>query len=60
MDDPGKQKLDRKLASSEEGYEVRHFAEMYDLEMAEAAAIVKRLGPSRRTLDNYMAHRGTR
>ena len=60
MDDPDKQKLDRKLAPSEESYEVRHFAEKYDLEMPEAAAIIKRVGPSRRTLDSFMAQRGTR
>ena len=58
MDNPDKQKLDRKLVSSEQDYEVRSFAERYDLDMAEAAAIIKRVGPSRRKLDSYMVQRG--
>ena len=58
MDDPDKQKLDRKLASSEQDYEVQSFAEKYDLDVAEAAAIIKRVGPSRRKLDSYMVQRG--
>jgi hypothetical protein len=59
MDDPDKQKLGRKPASSEQDYEVQSFAEKYDLEVAEAAAIIKRVGQSRRRLDSYMAQRGT-
>ena len=60
MDDPKKQKLDRKLVSGDQDYEVRSFAEKYDLDMAEAATIIKRVGASRRKLDSYMAQRGTR
>jgi hypothetical protein len=60
MDDPDKQKLDRKLAPGEQDYEVQSFAEKYDLDLAEAAVIIKRVGPSRRKLDSYMAQRGTR
>jgi hypothetical protein len=60
MDDPKKQKLDRKLVSGEQDYEIRAFAEKYDLDMAEAATIIRRVGASRRRLDSYMAQRGPR
>ena len=56
-DDKSKVKEDRKLVSSEEGYEVSVFARKYDLDAGEASTIIKRHGPSRKKLDEYMAKR---
>jgi hypothetical protein len=56
-DDKTKIKEDRKLAASEEVYEVAAFARKYGLPPSEAATIIKRYGPSRRKLDSHMASR---
>ncbi len=56
-DDKSKVKEDRKLAASEETYEVAAFAKKHGLPPSEAATIIKRFGPSRRKLDAHMASR---
>ena len=56
-DDPKKQKLDRKLVSAKEGYEVREFAAKFGIPPTEAELIIKRYGPSRKKLEAYMASR---
>jgi hypothetical protein len=56
-DDKSKVKEDRKLVSSTETYEVAAFAKKYGVPPSEAATIIKRYGPSRKKLDNYMAGR---
>lgn len=55
-DDPMKTKEDRKLISSQE-YEIEEFAHKYDLMRGEAAAMIKRYGPSRSKLDAIIAQR---
>ncbi|MER9502013.1 DUF3606 domain-containing protein [Mesorhizobium sp. M0587] len=57
-DDKSKIKQDRKLVSSEDTYEVAAFARKYGIPQSEAQTIIKRYGPSRKKLDNYMAARG--
>jgi hypothetical protein len=56
-DDKSKTKEDRKLAASNETYEVADFARKYGLPPSEAATIIKRYGPSRKKLEAYMASR---
>lgn len=56
-DDKSKTKEDRKLVSSQEGYEAADFAKKYGLPPSEAKTIIKRYGPSRKKLDAYMASR---
>ena len=52
-----KTKLDRKLVSSTETYEVADFAKKYGVPPSEAQTIIKRYGPSRKKLDAHMASR---
>lgn len=53
-DDKSKVKEDRKLVASKETYEVAAFAKKFGVPPSEAAAIIKRYGPSRKKLDAYM------
>lgn len=55
-DDPKKTKQDRKLVSRQE-YEIEEFARKYDLMRGEAAAMIRRYGPSRRKLDAIITQR---
>lgn len=56
--DPTKTKEYLKRASSKQEYEVSEFADKYDVTPSEAAAIIKRYGPSRARFDAYMVQRG--
>jgi len=56
-DDIGKTREDRQLVSRLQ-YEVDKFARKYDLGRGEAAALIKRNGPSRSKLDAILAQRG--
>lgn len=56
-DDPMKTKEDRKLVSAGQEYELVEFARKYDMGIDEAAALIKRYGPSRSKLDAVMAQR---
>ncbi|MEO5323306.1 DUF3606 domain-containing protein [Mesorhizobium sp. CC13] len=56
-DDPTKTKEDRKRVSAAQEYEVADLADRYDLSRGEAAALIKRYGPSRSKLDAIMAQR---
>lgn len=55
-DDPQKTDQDRKLVSMQE-YEIEEFARKYDLMRGEAAAMIRRYGPSRRKLDAIITQR---
>lgn len=55
-DDPKKTGQDRKLVSRQE-YEIEEFAHKYDLMRGEAAAMIRRYGPSRRKLDAIITQR---
>lgn len=55
-DDPMKTKEDRKLVSQQD-YEIEEFAHKYDLSRGEAAALIRRYGPSRGKLDAIIAQR---
>lgn len=55
-DDPKKTAEDRKLVSGQD-YEIEEFARKYDLMRGEAAAMIRRYGPSRRKLDAIIAQR---
>lgn len=55
-DDPRKTDQDRKLVSRQE-YEIEEFARKYDLMRGEAAAMIRRYGPSRRKLDAIITQR---
>jgi hypothetical protein len=55
-DDPKKTEHDRKLVSQQE-YEIEEFAHKYDLMRGEAAAMIRRYGPSRRKLDAIVTQR---
>ncbi|BBD37177.1 hypothetical protein Amn_20570 [Aminobacter sp. Y103A] len=55
-DDPKKTEQDRKLVSKQE-YEIEEFARKYDLMRGEAAAMIRRYGPSRRKLDAIITQR---
>lgn len=60
-DDPKKTTEDRKLVSGQDyegqDYEIEEFARKYDLMRGEAAAMIRRYGPSRRKLDAIIAQR---
>lgn len=51
-DDPKKTEQDRKRE-----YEIEEFARKYDLMRGEAAAMIRRYGPSRRKLDAIITQR---